>query len=197
MKHCKKCKQDKLLKDFSKRRSSKDGLDTYCKLCKKAMTDAWSKANKEKLTLIKKNSDANWYIKNKLKKINNNKKWKQINKEKNREWYREYKKKREKNDPQFKLCNRLRTRLWYALKKQKPKYGLLDLLGCSSLELKNHLESKFQLGMSWENYGKWEIDHILPLSRFNLTDEDEIRKACHYTNLQPLWWQDNLRKFNN
>jgi hypothetical protein len=192
MKYCKKCAQNKPKTNFSKRTSSKDGLDTYCKPCKKAITDTWISHNKEKLKLIKRKSDANWYSKNKSKKININKKWKQKNADKNREWYREYKKKREKIDPQFKLCNKLRTRLWYALKKQKPKIGLLKLMGCSSLELKTYIESKFQPGMTWDNYGEWEIDHILPLSRFDLTDENQVLKACHYTNLQPLWWQKKI-----
>jgi hypothetical protein len=65
-----------------------------------------------------------------------------------------------------------------------------------------HLESQFKEGMSWSNYGKqkdnrldsWEIDHIIPISTFDLTDEDQQRKCWHYTNLQPLWAIDNLQK---
>jgi hypothetical protein len=62
--------------------------------------------------------------------------------------------------------------------------------------LKLYLESKFQPGMSWDNWGRtgWHIDHIKPLALFNLSDRKQFLEACHYTNLQPLWAKDNLSK---
>jgi hypothetical protein len=69
-------------------------------------------------------------------------------------------------------------------------------LGCSLEELMSHLESKFTKGMNWDNYGEWHIDHIMPLSIYDLTNELEFKKAVHYSNLQPLWAIDNLRKSN-
>lgn len=69
-------------------------------------------------------------------------------------------------------------------------------LGCSILELKIWIESKFEPGMTWENHGMWHLDHIRPLSKFNLMDREEFLKACNYTNLQPLWAKDNIRKSN-
>ena len=68
--------------------------------------------------------------------------------------------------------------------------------GCDISFLKNYLEQKFQVGMTWDNYGinGWHIDHIVPLISFDLTSVAEIRKACHYTNLQPLWARDNITK---
>jgi hypothetical protein len=72
-------------------------------------------------------------------------------------------------------------------------------LGCSIEELKFYLETQFQEGMSWDNYSLngWHIDHIVPLTYFDLTDRDQLLKACHYTNLQPLWAEDNHRKYNH
>jgi hypothetical protein len=68
------------------------------------------------------------------------------------------------------------------------------LVGCSLEALRRHLESQFRKGMSWENYGDWHIDHILPCASFNLTDPAEQRRCFHYTNLQPLWAKENLSK---
>lgn len=69
------------------------------------------------------------------------------------------------------------------------------LLGCSFEQLKSHLESQFLPGMTWENYGEWEIDHRTPLAAFDLTDPEQQSKACHFMNLQPLWGEDNARKW--
>lgn len=69
-------------------------------------------------------------------------------------------------------------------------------LGCTGEELKKHLESMWQEGMSWDNYGRegWHIDHIKPLAAFDLEDPEQFKQACHYTNLQPLWAEENLKK---
>lgn len=78
------------------------------------------------------------------------------------------------------------------------KTDLSDLTGCTNEEFKSHLESKFVGGMSWENYGKygWHIDHIMACAKFDLTKEKDVKKCFHYSNLQPLWHNDNYRKFN-
>ena len=70
----------------------------------------------------------------------------------------------------------------------------MELLGCSIEKLWEHLESKFQPGMTRENHGKWHIDHIRPCISFNLTDLEQQKICFHYTNLQPLWAEDNLKK---
>jgi hypothetical protein len=67
-------------------------------------------------------------------------------------------------------------------------------LGCSIAELRLHLESQFQPGMSWNNHGEWHIDHIRPLAKFNLACPLQLERACHFSNLQPLWAKDNIVK---
>jgi hypothetical protein len=100
------------------------------------------------------------------------------------------------NDTSRKLSKRLRTRISDAVAGRAKIGSAVCDLGCTIDELKTHLESLFQTGMTWDNYGHkgWHIDHIVPLCSFDLSDLDQFKKACHYTNLQPLWAIDNLRK---
>lgn len=107
-----------------------------------------------------------------------------------------YEKDRRQKDMNFRLRKNLRSRIRSAIINQsgiKAESTIL-LLGCSVKDCRQHLESKFQNGMSWENYGEWEIDHIIPCASFDLTKEEEQKKCFHYTNLQPLWWLDNITK---
>ena len=76
------------------------------------------------------------------------------------------------------------------------KYKYSELLGCSLEEFKNHISIQFQEGMNFDNYGEWEIDHIIPLTSYNLTDDTELLKCSNYKNLQPLWKLDNIKKSN-
>lgn len=102
------------------------------------------------------------------------------------------------NDPQVKLKNILRSRMGTAVRAAKAhKVGsAVKDLGCTIGEFKEYLESLFQPGMNWENYGKngWHMDHIIPLASFDLSNREQFLKACHYTNIQPLWWLDNISK---
>jgi hypothetical protein len=101
-----------------------------------------------------------------------------------------------KTDINFKLAHYLRCRLRSAIQFNQKSGFIIKDLGCSIPELKLYLESKFQEGMSWDNYGYWgwHIDHIIPLASFNLSNREEFLKVCHYTNLQPLWGKENLKK---
>jgi len=92
-----------------------------------------------------------------------------------------------------KIANCVRGRIKIALKSNK-KNKSRELIGCSSEFLIGYLSSKFTEGMSLENHGKWHIDHIKPLSSFNLVDVEQQKIACHYSNLQPLWARDNIIK---
>lgn len=95
-----------------------------------------------------------------------------------------------------KIARNLRGRLSQAVRNNYKSGSAIKDLGCFICDLRTYRQSKFYSNMSWDNYGRngWHIDHIVPLCRFDLTNEVELKKACHYTNLQPLWWQDNLEK---
>jgi len=123
--------------------------------------------------------------------------------EKNKEWVRErrrnYCRKKFKTDINYKLRASLRNRLHSAIIGNQKAGSAVRDLGCSIDELKKYIESKWLPGMSWDNWtlAGWHIDHITPLSWFDLTNRDQLLIAVHYTNLQPLWWDDNLRKLAN
>ena len=98
----------------------------------------------------------------------------------------------------YKLRHRLRSRISTAVRKGYKTLKFCEYLGCDLQTLKKHLEDQFQPGMSWDNHGNsgWHIDHILPLSAFDLENEEQLRIAGNYKNLQPLWAKDNLIKSN-
>lgn len=215
---CTNCKANKTKDEFCKRAASKDGLNARCKVCKSKIDKEYRQQNVEK----KRERDKKYRKHNAEKVKIRKKKYYQENKEailtKCREYYvdnKEYIKervgryrvnnrdkinayfnKRMKEDLNFRLAKQLRIRLNGALKNKQKVGSAIDNLGCSVDELIVHLENQFCEGMLWSNYGVhgWHIDHIKPLSKFNLSDPRELRKACHYTNLQPLWAEDNIRK---
>ena len=95
-----------------------------------------------------------------------------------------------------KIAINIRNRVNLAIGRQSKSDSTMALLGCTVPELIAHLESLFQDGMSWQNHGRhgWHIDHICPCVSFDLSDPEQQRQCFHYTNLQPLWAGDNLRK---
>ncbi len=113
----------------------------------------------------------------------------------------EFREKRRKyqNERRKELNNRLRhnlgVRIRAALKGLDRSVKTERLLGCSIEEFKGHLKRQFQEGMSFNNYGEWHIDHIVPCAKFNLTDPEQQKICFHYTNLQPLWATDNFSKY--
>jgi len=107
---------------------------------------------------------------------------------------RKYKIFKKKTDPEYKLLHNVRKRMWAILKKQKKSDSTLKLTGCSLQELRKHLESKFEDGMNWDNYGVWHVDHIIPCANFDLSDPEQQKICFHYTNLQPMWGEKNIQK---
>ena len=96
--------------------------------------------------------------------------------------------------PGIRVTENLRRRMRAVLEGTNKSDSTLNLIGCSPEELKEYIESLWTEGMSWENYGDWHIDHIKPCAAFDLLNEDEQRECFHYTNLQPMWAEENLRK---
>jgi hypothetical protein len=98
------------------------------------------------------------------------------------------------SDTAFRLRLYLRNRLNGAVRNGYKAGSAVRDLGCSIDDFKEYIAGLFEPGMSWDNWGKWHLDHIKPLASFNLTDREQFLKACHYTNIRPLWANDNLRK---
>lgn len=114
---------------------------------------------------------------------------------KNKDRLNAYTLKRLHTEPVFKLKHTLRGRFRKLVKGEHKTNSVLTLLGCSVEKLKEHIESQWLAGMTWENWGKlWHIDHIVPCVSFDLTKYSDQLKCWHYTNLRPLFALDNLRK---
>lgn len=101
-----------------------------------------------------------------------------------------------KTDPIYALKNTTRARIGKFVKKMGiySREKSTKIIGCSWEELKNHLESKFKDGMTWQNRVEWHIDHIIPLS--SAKTKEKVLELFHYTNLQPLWAHENMKKSN-
>jgi hypothetical protein len=214
MKICSKCKIEKTTSEFSVDKRHKSGLQSQCIECYKKQYSSQKRKhryeqNKEKINKAYKQ----YYEQNKEKIIKRNKlrrrnpetklKEKEYKKEyckKNKEKRNIQRKIRRQNDINYKLKITLRHRVCMTIKKQSGKKAkkTIELLGCSIEKCRQHLESLFQEGMTWNNHGLygWHIDHIIPCSSFNLTNLEEQKKCFHYTNLQPLWAENNLSKGN-
>ena len=216
---CSRCKEEKEFCEFGVCNSSKEGLKSSCKVCRKIEGKIYRENNAEKrketiknwknknpeynrnyyinnIELVNKRNKK-WYENNKEKHRENDKIWKEKNIESVREYHNNLIKYQRETDPLKKLIFNVRGRVYNILKNKiiTKTNKTFDIVGCSPEFLKEHIEKQFTEGMSWELMGKHiHIDHIIPLS--SATNEEEIYKLCHYTNLQPLWAEDNLRKSN-
>lgn len=170
-----------------------------CKVCYNKKTNEYKKNNKEKIKEKAKEYYENnkehhkeyckeHYKNNKDTYMENNRKWRQDNKETINEKARE----RLKVDFDYKLKRNLRRRLLYCIRKDK---STMEYTGCEISFLKKWLESLFTEEMTFDNYGSyWQVDHVIPCSKFNLENENEIYNCFHWTNLQPLESKENLSK---
>jgi hypothetical protein len=128
-------------------------------------------------------------------------KWREKNIDKHREYKRKYEKHRKDTDPAYKLIANFRTAIYQVLKEnnvEKNKH-YFDILQYTPEELISHLEKQFTDGMTWDNYGKWHVDHRMPISSFNFEsiDDDSFIKCWSLDNLQPMWGKENIVKGNN
>ena len=148
-------------------------------MTKSEYTKIWREKNKDKF----KQQEKEYYLKNKESIL---------------EIKAKYELKRKQTDINYRLKKTIRARLSNAIKNNQKSGSAIRDLGCSVEELKQHIELQFKNGMTWDNWGsgpnKWQIDHIKPLFKFDLTDELQLKEACNYTNLQPIWHHDHLMK---
>lgn len=182
-KRCASCELFLDRSNFGLASKRKDGLDPYCKDCKRAKARDYWRRNTE-------NKKAR-YRANKESVLAYQKEYREQNRELIAQRKAKYHRERLKKDPAYRARHNARNRINGYLR-DRVKFS--KTLGCSAAEFKAHIESKFQEGMTWENYGKWEIDHIFPISVAYKEGPESFAKACHYTNLQPLWKADNSRK---
>ena len=151
----------------------------------------------------------------KERKKKNHKKWAEQNKEHLKEYLKEYREKntekikktkrdyernRKASDPLYKLISNFRTAIYQVLKESnvdKNKH-YFDILQYTPESLIKHLESQFENNMNWDNYGKWHVDHKLPITSFNIEEmgDEEFMRCWSLENLQPMWGTDNIRKSN-
>jgi hypothetical protein len=220
---CKICNIEKNITEFHKRKNGLYGVFATCKICRKKIsaqkyrensieinlkskiyrqnnpekrkevTSNYRNRNREKLKI----SNKEYREKNKEKEQNRLKIYYQNNKEKVLNRNKEYNKNRLVNDDFFRVKTYVRNRInkFLKFKNITKNNKTFEIVGCSPEFLKEHIEKQFSEGMSWDLMGEHiHIDHIVPLSSANT--EDEVYKLCHYTNLQPLWDEDNLKKYN-
>lgn len=202
-KQCLVCKTIKESTEFRKKKDNTCGFGSTCKECLNTKRREEYKNNSKKFKERSKE-----YRDNNKEKVY---KAKQIYLQKNIERYREYRKnysktnrkrltesdtKRRRNDISYRITCCLRGRIKKVLRRGDKSAKTMELIGCNIEFFKSYIESLFEVGMSWDNYGfyGWHIDHIRPCASFDLTDPEQQRVCFHYTNLRPLWAKENLSR---
>lgn len=193
-----------------KKQYQQNNAERICKYQKQYYEDNFSTISEYKQQYHKKNADKKrqydkQYNQENADRIKASKsKWYRDNADAIIEQHKQYNKSRRANDASFKIQTILRSRLWHIIEQRdcyKNVSAILDL-GCTIDELKLHIESQFEPGMTWDNWGKgegcWHIDHIIPFHLLDMTQYSHQRLVCHYKNLRPMWAKDNLsRKYDD
>jgi hypothetical protein len=202
-KYCSRCDQTKAVAEFSKDRTTKDGLSARCKECRSDYSKRWYNG----LTLERQRERRD-------RRRNERSEWQRAYYHRNREWFAErgrewVSKNREKHrantrrnmqkrraTAKGRLENNVSRAVYRALKGRKGGEPTFALLEYTVEQLMAHLERQFQRGMCWDNYGKWHVDHIRPLVSFEYSEpsDPEFKRAWALTNLRPLWARENISK---
>ena len=202
-KRCSGCQEIKDAIYFNKNKIKKGGLSFYCKQCVRAFSQKNREGVNQRMKVYYQNNKQlieqrrKIYIENNKKVIaHRTKVYQQNNKEHIANYRKVYIKQRLQSDSLYRLIHNLRTRVSTFCKSVgiKKNWKTIDAMGCTREEFIAYFEPLFTEGMTWENYGSWHVDHIKPISL--ATTEQEAIQLSHYTNLQPLWAEDNMRKSN-
>jgi hypothetical protein len=212
MKVCTKCGKDKTFDNFVKDKTKKDNYSNKCKSCAKEYYDLnrqkileqrkeYRQNNKENISILRKITyQEKKYYHKEYYKINKEKikEYRKKNQHNLKEYHKFYQSKKKKKDPIFKFKSNVRSLISSSFKRGKNEFGknakTEQILGCTIEEFRSYIENKFVKDMCFNNYGKWHLDHIIPISIANT--EEEIIRLNHYTNFQPLWAEDNFKKGN-
>lgn len=204
-KRCHRCGEIKPLSEFGVQMSKKDGRRGTCKSCMKLMDASYRASRRE----VRAAESKRWREENPEKARRSTMNWRAKNADRAREllqmWHRANPNKQSEYaaarsmDPGYRLSTAIRAGISSSIRgERKGGRRTEDLLGYTITELRSHLESLFVPGMTWDNYGQygWHIDHVRPLSSFVITsaEDESFKQAWALSNLQPLWWRDNISK---
>tara|TARA_R110002153_G_scaffold273471_1_gene444432 strand:+ start:2183 stop:2992 length:810 start_codon:yes stop_codon:yes gene_type:complete len=213
-KQCGACHIWQTLAMFSKN-NTWDKLDNKCKACYKVYRannrerlnakhakyraehkedrKEWLKANKEQQAEYNKEYHAKYRVDNKDQLKQHKKEYFQ----KNKATITEKQIARRKANPELRMLSNLRCRISIAIRGKAKSDATKKLIGCTVKFLREHLESQFDDKMTWDNYGEWHVDHIVPCAIYNMGSDFEQRSCFNYRNLQPLWGTENMSKNDN
>ena len=202
IKQCYRCQEWLELQFFYKSSNCWDDLDRQCKLCHKDSCKKWRNNNLENARFMSKRWRENniekaralcldWHRRNPEKGREQRTRWARDNYEKRKINHRVIERNKRKINPLYRLHQSVSTSIRQFLREGKAGKNWERITGYSLNELKAHLEQRFKLGMTWANYGKWHIDHIIPISSFSI---NEVGKCWALENLQPLWAKENILK---